>query len=230
MDMQKKRENWRTFHESVSDTLICPSSGTLPGGAIPYNDGDDGGSPMMLGHLSKGNYAACFGSHNMGYASFKSSLFTPGPPPEGLVGGQVQTLGAPAGMFGMVPIKKNPVQKRVGKGIKLARVEDGQSNTVMLSEVMTWNDTNREGASTIDPTVPDGNDDWRGRLDDSWHGSQCFFGPVSAEFKCRGSNSGLRDWPGSGSPRTAVHRGCRKRQHLRRGTKCASRWGQRMHG
>lgn len=163
-DMQSKRANWRTFHEGTSATLICPSSGTLPGGQIPFNDGDDGGgnSGLNLGHLSKGNYAACFGSHTMGYAAFSSPLYTyPTEPPQGLVAGKTTTLSDPRGMFGMVKIPKNPVPKRLGKGIRLAKVIDGTSNTVMLSEVLTWNVANQEG-TPVDSSVPVGNDDWRG--------------------------------------------------------------------
>jgi len=161
-DMQSKRENWRTFHEATSTTLICPSSGTSPAGLVPYNDGDDDSSGMMLGHLSKGNYVACFGSHTMAYAAFNNRPeYQVPPPPEGRVGGQIVTLGNPKGMFGMEKIRKEPVSRRTGKGIRLSKVLDGTSNTVMLSEVLTWNDTNQEG-TPVDTSVPQGNDDWRG--------------------------------------------------------------------
>ena len=51
-----------------------------------------------------------------------------------------------AGIFSMVRIRKNPVGARVGQGTKVAKVADGMSKTVMLSEVLTWNETNDQGA------------------------------------------------------------------------------------
>jgi hypothetical protein len=66
-----------------------------------------------------------------------------------------------AGMFGLERIQRNPVSARLGKGLKIAKVRDGMSKTVMLSEVLSWNAVNETGGS-VDPTVPQGNDDWRG--------------------------------------------------------------------
>jgi hypothetical protein len=61
----------------------------------------------------------------------------------------------------MVRIRKWPVGVRLGKGTLVAKVADGMSKTVMLSEVLTWNEPNDAGFST-DDTVPGGNNDWRG--------------------------------------------------------------------
>ena len=162
-DMQGKgSRRWRTFHEATSNSLICPSSGTLGGGLVPYNEKDDQQTGVGLGHLSKGNYVVCFGSYTMQRACFKAPGFNPPSlPPFGNVNGETQNLTPAAGMFGMVPINKLPVQKRVGKGLRLAKVIDGLSNTVMLSEVLTFNDTNIQGEAD-DNSVPQGNDDWRG--------------------------------------------------------------------
>src|SRR5688572_15534485 len=58
-DMQGKgSRQWRAFHDSISSTMRCPSSGLDPN--VPYNDDDDSSSGMALAHLSRSNYAACF--------------------------------------------------------------------------------------------------------------------------------------------------------------------------
>src|SRR5262249_38179125 len=47
-----------------------------------------------------------------------------------------------AGIFGVVPITaKYPYGERmgVGKGTKIAEITDGTSNTVMFSEILSWN-------------------------------------------------------------------------------------------
>jgi prepilin-type processing-associated H-X9-DG protein len=67
-----------------------------------------------------------------------------------------------AGIFGMERIRKNPVAGRVGKGIRAAKVADGMSKTVMLSEILTWNEANEQGAPAEGTGVGQGNDDWRG--------------------------------------------------------------------
>ncbi len=147
-DMQDKgSRSWRPFHDNVSATLRCPSSGL--DGTIPYNDGDDDTSGTALAHLSRGNYAACFGGNAMINAVPAVSRMPINPDP------------LFAGMFGMVRIKKFPVGARLGKGNSVAKVSDGMSNTVMLSELLTWNDTNDQG-QPVDPGVGQGNDDWRG--------------------------------------------------------------------
>ena len=147
-DMQDKgARNWRPFHENVSATMICPSSGTTT--AIPYNDGDDDTNGMGLGHLSKANYVANFGANTMLNAVPPNSRMPQNPDPQF------------AGMFGMVRIIKWPVAVRLGQGNRVSKVRDGMSNTVMFSEVLTWNETNSQGIPE-DSRVPRGNDDWRG--------------------------------------------------------------------
>jgi prepilin-type processing-associated H-X9-DG protein len=128
--------------------MRCPSSGLVPN--VPYNDSDDTGQGTGLGHLSKGNYVACFGGNTM-LNSIPPGLPAPSANPD------PQWLG----LFGMVEIRKNPVGQRVGVGTKVGKVADGMSKTVLLSEVLTWSDANETGASQ-DDTVPHGNDDWRG--------------------------------------------------------------------
>ncbi len=86
-------------------------------------------------------------------------------------------------MFGMVRIAKSPVQQRVGKGYRIAQVSDGMSKTVMLSEVLTYNDTNEQGISV--DGVPTGNDDWRGAWMVPGMGASAFSGwfpPNSSHF------------------------------------------------
>ena len=147
-DMQGKgSRQWAAFHDNVSSTMRCPSSGLDP--SVPYNDDDDGSQGMGLGHLSKGNYAACFGGNTMFNAVPPESTFPTNTHPQY------------TGMFGMVRIQKYPIGSRFGKGTKAGQITDGLSNTVMLSEVLTWNDANEQGGS-VDESVPAGNDDWRG--------------------------------------------------------------------
>ena len=153
-DMQDKgTRNWRPFHENVSGSMTCPSSGTM-GSLVPYNDDDDGSSGTALAHLSKANYVACFGGNTM--------LNAIAPGSESSLAPQTNPDPGYAGMFGMVHIRKNPVGARVGVGTKLAKVSDGMSKTVMLSEILTWNETNDEGAGVETSGVGQGNDDWRG--------------------------------------------------------------------
>lgn len=147
-DMQGKgSRRWAAFHENVSATMRCPSSGIEP--TIPYNDDDDGSQGTGLGHLSKGNYVACFGGNTMINAVPGESTYPKNPEPRY------------AGIFGMVRIAKYPIGARVGKGVSSAKVTDGMSNTVLLSEVLTWNEVTETGGS-VDDSVPQGNDDWRG--------------------------------------------------------------------
>jgi prepilin-type N-terminal cleavage/methylation domain-containing protein len=147
-DMQDKgNRSWRPFHDNVSQTMRCPSSGLIP--EIPYNDDDDGTSGMAFAHLSKANYAACFGGNTMLNAVPPGSTNPVNPDPKF------------AGIFGMTRIRKNPVGQRFGVGLRIAKVSDGTSKTVLLSEVLAWNDTNDRGVPVSD-AVPRGNDDWRG--------------------------------------------------------------------
>ena len=169
-DMQDKgTRTWRPFHENVSGTMTCPSSGTM-GATVPYNDDDDGTSGMALAHLSKANYVACFGGNTMLNAVPPGSTNPVNPDP------------GFAGIFSMVRIRKNPVGARVGQGTRVAKVADGMSKTVMLSEVLTWNETNDQGAA--------GRVHWRAagqrrlarRVDDSQRGCERIHRQVSAEF------------------------------------------------
>jgi prepilin-type N-terminal cleavage/methylation domain-containing protein/prepilin-type processing-associated H-X9-DG protein len=147
-DMQDKgNRHWRPFHESASATMRCPSSRLMPN--VPYNDDDDGTSGMALAHLSKANYVACFGGNTMLYAVPPGCSNPVNPNPE------------LAGLFSMVAIRKEPVGERSGVGTKIGKVADGMSKTVMLSEILTWSETNDRGVP-VSESVPQGNDDWRG--------------------------------------------------------------------
>ncbi len=145
-DMQDKgTRGWRPFHDNVAAWMRCPSSGT----SVPFNDDDDGTAGTALVHLSRGNYVACFGGNTMLNAVPSESKNPTNPDPQF------------AGMFGMVRIQKWPPGRRIGKGLKVSKVADGLSHTIMLSEVLTWNEVNARGLP-VDESVPQGNDDWRG--------------------------------------------------------------------
>jgi prepilin-type N-terminal cleavage/methylation domain-containing protein/prepilin-type processing-associated H-X9-DG protein len=182
-DMQGKgTRRWAAFHESVSGTMRCPSSGIDP--TIPYNDDDDGSQGTGLGHLSKANYVACFGGNTMINAVPGESTNPKNPEPRY------------AGIFGLVRIQKYPIGSRFGKGTPSAKVTDGMSNTVLLSEILTWNEANETGGA-VDDSVPQGNDDWRGAWMIPSVGASAFTGrfPPNAKGEgpdFRGSTSGPR--------------------------------------
>jgi len=102
---------------------------------------------MALGYLAKGNYVACFGGNTMLNAIPSDSTFPPNPAPN------------MAGVFGMVRINKYPMSARVGRGTPIKKITDGTSKTVLLSEVLTWDEP--DGDQTGVNGEP-GNDDWRG--------------------------------------------------------------------
>lgn len=146
-DMQ--RPEWRAFHEGLQPAFICASSGTQ-GVSIPFNDGDEGGGGVGLAHLSRGNYAACFGGGTMANA-FSFS-----------VGGFENVQPGLVGAFRLEAIKKFPAGGRLGKGVRGREITDGLSKTILFSEVITWNETNPQGAPENGSGVNQGNDDWRG--------------------------------------------------------------------
>jgi prepilin-type N-terminal cleavage/methylation domain-containing protein/prepilin-type processing-associated H-X9-DG protein len=139
-------------------TFLCPSAATET--SVLYNDNDDtgkyndGGSSgpyvsghMALGYLAKGNYVACFGGNTMLNAIPSDSTNPPNPAPN------------MAGVFGMVRINKYPMSARTGRGTPIKKITDGTSKTVLLSEVLTWDEP--DGDQTGVNGEP-GNDDWRG--------------------------------------------------------------------
>ena len=130
----------------------CPSAATNQ--QVFYNDGDDSGGGMALGHLSKGNYVACFGGHTMWTAVPEDSNMPANQDPLML------------GVFGIVKIQKTTggdPRARLGKGTRIAQVSDGMSNTVAFSELLAWDEENAEGAPDSSVAgAPNGNDDWRG--------------------------------------------------------------------
>ncbi|MEO1498814.1 MAG: DUF1559 domain-containing protein [Planctomycetota bacterium] len=164
-DMQDKEDrNWLPFHTSVSGLLTCPSSGNL-GIEVPFNDNDDlaqGSGGVGLAHLSKGNYAACYGGGTILAASptnwrAGNTLRPPGTP---IVSNPAEE--ACGGMFGFVYIDKYPIAGRLGRGYSLAKISDGTSKTAMFGEVLTYNEPNEGGAAAEGSTVNQGNNDWRG--------------------------------------------------------------------
>lgn len=168
----------------VGESMICPSSGTGDSGLL-FNDGDDETNGVALGNLTKANYVACFGGGLMLHAipseSVKPSYsvlagadlvidgdgFLQNGPPDRLVG-----------VFSMVRIAKNPPGRRLGRGVKIAQVSDGTSNTVMLSEVLSWNEGNGR-----DEIGGPGNDDWRGAWMVPGMGASTFTGYTTPNAK-----------------------------------------------
>ncbi|QEG36813.1 DUF1559 family PulG-like putative transporter [Bythopirellula goksoeyrii] len=149
----------------IADFMLCPSTDTGKTDTY-FNDDDDGTTGVALGHLKKGNYAVCFGGGYMIHAT------PPGSKPYNLqsmndirrepsqdnkiVQGPPDLLN---GVFGMVRVDKNPSTARMGRGVSIAQVPDGMSNTILLSEVLAWNEENAQGSGDLGMT---GNDDWRG--------------------------------------------------------------------
>lgn len=151
-DMQDKSSRvWRPFHDNVSSSMRCPTAGV----PVPYNDGDDDTSGMGLAHLSRANYAVCFGSGTMLHAIPPESKF---PSLSQIDQNDYKRF---RGMFGMVRCQKYPISRRLGVGLRVAKIKDGMSNTTMLSEVLSWTKTNPQGQPVAE-SVPQGNDDWRG--------------------------------------------------------------------
>lgn len=162
----------------------CPSTETT----AFYNDSDDSGGGISLGHLSKGNYAACFGGRNMVDAL----------PEDSRVWAKLTDANM-RGSYGVVKIIKAVgganSRARMGRGVKIGQVADGMSNTVGFSEVLAWNDENAEGAP--DPSVqnaPAGNDDWRGAWMIPAMGASAFSGRFPPNAKGKDKEGGdMRD-------------------------------------
>ena len=147
--MQGKGTSTLGAHSTKTSAARCAAPARESIISVPFNDDDDGSQGTGFGHLSKGNYVACFGGNTMLNAVPGESTNPMNPEPRY------------AGIFGMVRIQKYPIGARLGKGTPPAKVTDGMSNTVMLSEILTWNEVNETGGSG-DDGVRQGNDDWRG--------------------------------------------------------------------
>jgi prepilin-type N-terminal cleavage/methylation domain-containing protein len=145
-----KRTELGSLGGKTTGSFLCPTAGMDPGNPAFYNDDDDGTSGMSLGHLSKGNYAACFGGRYMMQAIPLESVNPP------YAANVFPTM---VGMFGMVRIQKMPPGRRLGRGTEASQITDGLSNTVMLSEVLAWQEPNERGGGENGLS---GNDDWRG--------------------------------------------------------------------
>lgn len=138
-------DNWddkRSFIGSMGGRINtlwrCPSASTSD---VFFAD-----QAVGLESIRKGNYAACFGGNTF-ICALPSDSNPPNPEPN------------MRGTFGVVRIKKYPVGERLalGKATKISDIADGTSNTLAISEVLTWDV----------PIGPDGdgrisNDDWRG--------------------------------------------------------------------
>ena len=151
-DMKSARQQYGSIGGRTTASWLCPSSGTTMSNNL-YNDHDETGD-IALGHLSKGNYVACFGGYQMLDAIPKDSAF----PPWHV---NLETKRDMSGIFGMVHIKRDPPAARLGRGAKVAQVTDGMSKTVLLSEVLTW-DGETDTTDDTGNTGAGGNDDWRG--------------------------------------------------------------------
>jgi prepilin-type N-terminal cleavage/methylation domain-containing protein/prepilin-type processing-associated H-X9-DG protein len=100
---------------AVQKIWRCPSSGTNHNMFF---------RSLNLEGLNKSNYAGCFGGDTM--ATSMDGLTTANP--------NSRMLGA----FSSVPIQKYPPGGRAGRGVTLAQLTDGTSNTVLVSEVLTY--------------------------------------------------------------------------------------------
>jgi type II secretory pathway pseudopilin PulG len=177
-----KRTEFGGLGGTSTASFICPSSGMDPSRPAYYNEDDDGTSGLSLGHLSKGNYAACFGGRNMMQAIPLESVF---PPYDD--GNIYPTM---AGMFGMMRIQKMPVGQRLGKGYTGAQISDGLSNTVMLSEILPWTDETEYG---VGEDGISGNDDWRGAWMAPGMGASAFSGRFPPNSKGPGTETNPKD-------------------------------------
>lgn len=134
-------DNWEASHgsplyallsENIQKLWRCPSADNRD------STFDEEGFDTYLGDLKKGNYAANYGAGTFLHALPDDS--TPANPNPLL-----------RGAFGVVRIRKYPVEERwgLGKGTKLTEFHDGASNTLLVSELLTWDEGNP-------------NTDWRG--------------------------------------------------------------------
>jgi len=122
----------RPLYGSQGSTIFavwrCPSSGT-DHDTIFFRS-------LSLEGLRKANYAGCFGGGTM--ATTMDGMATANPNPMML------------GVFSTRPIQKFPPAGRAGTGVRLAQINDGTSNTAMISEVLTWDGNTPGRADTRD--------------------------------------------------------------------------------
>jgi prepilin-type N-terminal cleavage/methylation domain-containing protein/prepilin-type processing-associated H-X9-DG protein len=163
-------DNWdagRTQFGSQGGTITslwrCPSANTTD---VFFSD-------FSLEGLRKGNYVANFGADTFMHA-LPDDSFPPNPNP------------LQRGAFGIVRIRKYPVGERLakGRGTGVLDMADGTSNTLFISELLTWDE----------PLANGGSDDWRGVWILPGIGANTFtarYGPNSAQrdtMPCCGSN------------------------------------------
>jgi prepilin-type N-terminal cleavage/methylation domain-containing protein/prepilin-type processing-associated H-X9-DG protein len=106
---------------TITPLWRCPSSNTDPNKLY---------SNFNLEQLLKGNYVANFGGDTYAHSTHNADN------PNRLM------LGA----FGVVPIEKYPAEGRMGlgRGTRQAMIRDGSSNTLLISEVLTWDETSSD--------------------------------------------------------------------------------------
>jgi prepilin-type processing-associated H-X9-DG protein len=164
--------------------MICPSDSPNP--SIFFNDGDEESGGTGLGSLARANVVACFGGGTMLDAIPAGSRF---PVPQPAVENDPRASSPKVwrgGIFGLEAIKKYPPEARLGRGKKVAKISDGMSKTVMLSEVVTWNEALDTKTS---PEGLPGNDDWRG----AWMIPSVGAGAFSGRFPPNSKGKGLED-------------------------------------
>jgi hypothetical protein len=86
----------------------------------------------------------------------------------------------------MEAIKKFPPEGRVGRGKKVAKITDGMSKTVMLSEVVAWSEQLQQYVS---PEGLGGNNDWRG----AWMIPSAGAGAFTGRFPPNSTGKGFED-------------------------------------
>jgi prepilin-type processing-associated H-X9-DG protein len=164
--------------------LICPSDAPNP--SIFFNDGDEEGGGTGLGSLSRGNVVACFGGGTMLDAVPAGSNFPKPVPANETDPRSGSTKVWRGGIFGLESIKKFPPEARMGRGKKVAKIADGMSKTIMLSEVITLNEAYDQNAS---PEGLPGNNDWRG----AWMVPSVGAGAFTGRFPPNSTGPGIDD-------------------------------------
>lgn len=111
----------------IMQTWRCPSSNT------DYNVFFSG---IALESLRRSNYVGCFGGDTM--LTSLDGMATTNP------------NSAMLGVFSIKAIDKYPPGMRKGRGTGISQISDGTSNTVMMSEIVTWDQATPGGTSVRD--------------------------------------------------------------------------------
>jgi prepilin-type processing-associated H-X9-DG protein len=111
----------------IMQSWRCPSSGT---------DFNIFFSGISLESLRRSNYVGCFGGDTM--LTALDGMATSNPTSSML------------GVFSIRTIDKYPPTGRKGRGVSISQISDGTSNTVMLSEITTWDQATPGGTNVRD--------------------------------------------------------------------------------